>query len=96
MKILSWRFGEIIVESSGFCQFLQRIGGGHRTPRAAVVWPFLIMRDQQEYQRAWLVNHERIHLRQNGDLLVLGFDILYFCEYFFARLVLRKTNEEAY
>jgi hypothetical protein len=96
MKLLAASWGGIIVESAGFCRFLQRIGGGTRTPRAAVVWPFLIVRDQQEYGRAWLMNHEKIHLVQNTDLLVLGFDVLYFCEYVFARLVLRKTKEEAY
>lgn len=96
MKILSWRLGEIIIESGGFCRLLQRIGGGTRTPRAAVIWPFLIVRDRREYRRKWLMNHERIHLAQNGDLLLVGFDVVYCCEYLIARLVLRKTKEEAY
>lgn len=85
-----------MVESAGFCRLLQRMEGGSRAPRAAVVWPFLVVRDQQEYRRAWLMNHERIHLVQHTDLLWLGFQLFYIGEYLFARLVLRKSKEEAY
>jgi hypothetical protein len=96
MKILhaSWR--EIIIESYGFCRWMQRMSGGERMPRAAALWPFLIVRDQTEYKRPWLVNHERIHLAQNRDLLVLGSDILYLGEYFYARVILGKSKAECY
>ncbi len=45
------------------------------------VWPFVILRDtEQETGKARyrvLINHERIHLRQQAELLVIFFYILY-------------------
>ena len=41
-----------------------------------------------------LINHERIHTRQIVELLVIGFYILYICEWLF-RLILAKGNNYA-
>lgn len=97
MRVLSWRWGEIVVESYGFCRFLKKLGGaGGRLPRACVMWPFMIVRTEEEYLRPWLANHERIHLRQQGEMLVVGAMLLHVVEWFVGRVVLRKSRAEAY
>lgn len=49
--------------------------------RAITLYPFILLRDCQDQQDAVLVNHERIHLRQQQELLVLPFYALYIGEY---------------
>lgn len=46
------------------------------------LWPFIFLK---EWHLKWdrvLVNHERIHLRQQSELLILPFYILYLSEWF--------------
>ncbi len=42
-----------------------------------------------------LLNHERIHLRQQAELLILPFYVWYVLEYF-VRLLAYKNKKEAY
>lgn len=42
--------------------------------RAITLWPFMIWRDEPDERT---INHERIHIRQQLELLVLPFYILY-------------------
>lgn len=42
-----------------------------------------------------LLNHERIHLRQQAELLILPFYVWYVLEYFF-RLSTHRNKNEAY
>ena len=48
------------------------------------IWPFVLV--QQPNPSARLLNHERIHLRQQLELLLLPFYIWYFAEYGYYRL----------
>ncbi|MCR5454898.1 MAG: hypothetical protein K6F33_07940 [Bacteroidales bacterium] len=63
------------------------------------LWPFIILRDtadqvgQQGY--AVLLNHERIHLRQQAEMLVVFFYIMYFFYYVRNRLK-GQTHFDAY
>jgi len=41
------------------------------------VWPFIILRETDLKQDAVLLNHERIHLRQQFELLILPFYLWY-------------------
>ncbi|WP_031426111.1 hypothetical protein [Flavimarina sp. Hel_I_48] len=45
------------------------------------LWPFIIIKYEALKQDAVFVNHERIHLRQQAELLILPFYIWYGIEY---------------
>ena len=45
------------------------------------LFPFIILRDKQLKQDKRILNHERIHIRQQVGLLVLPFYVLYLIEY---------------
>lgn len=44
------------------------------------VWPFIILKDLALRKDAVLINHERIHLRQQRELLILPFYLIYLLE----------------
>ena len=45
------------------------------------LWPFIILREAKLREDTALINHERIHLRQQAELLVVFFYILYIGEW---------------
>ena len=49
--------------------------------RGMTVFPFVILREKDGKQNAVLVNHEKIHIRQQLELLVLPFFIWYGVEF---------------
>jgi hypothetical protein len=53
---------------------------------AMALWPFIIVRDESLKQDSVLINHERIHLRQQLELLLIFFYMWYGIEYAFYRL----------
>lgn len=59
------------------------------------LWPFIVMRDKGLKEDASFINHERIHLRQQLELLVLPFFVIYFLEYLY-RLLQYRDNYLAY
>ena len=59
------------------------------------VWPFIIVRSKQLKQDAAFLNHERIHLRQQLEMLVVLFFIWYLIE-FLVRLIQYKDRSLAY
>ncbi|MFP9115807.1 hypothetical protein ACLI1A_17835 [Flavobacterium sp. RHBU_3] len=59
------------------------------------LFPFVFMRDKSLAANPVFINHERIHLRQQAELLVLPFYIWYITEYFIRRLHY-PTQKEAY
>ncbi|MBL7924147.1 MAG: hypothetical protein JNL88_08115 [Bacteroidia bacterium] len=59
------------------------------------VFPFLLFRKKDLPLHARLLNHERIHLRQQVELLVIPFYIWYLLEYLFYRLK-GKNHYRAY
>ncbi|MBK7966723.1 MAG: hypothetical protein IPK10_16640 [Bacteroidetes bacterium] len=50
------------------------------------LFPFIVLRKKDLPHSPQLLNHERIHLTQQLELLVLPFYIWYFIEYLFFRL----------
>ncbi len=44
------------------------------------VWPFIILKNRALIKDVVLINHEKIHLRQQKELLILPFYFLYFLE----------------
>lgn len=59
------------------------------------VFPFILLRDDKLKDNATLINHEKIHLRQQAELLVLPFYLWYSLEYL-VRLLYYKNHKEAY
>ncbi|MEL4306554.1 hypothetical protein [Joostella sp. CR20] len=45
------------------------------------LWPVIILKEQNLKHDEILINHERIHLQQQLELLILPFYILYFFEW---------------
>ncbi|GEP49370.1 hypothetical protein FNO01nite_00420 [Flavobacterium noncentrifugens] len=63
--------------------------------RGMTVFPFVILRERKDAGLPTLMNHERIHIRQQLELLIVPFFIWYFLEYL-VRLVQYKDRFLAY
>jgi len=59
------------------------------------LFPFIFLRKKNLKQNSIFINHERIHLQQQMELLVIPFLILYFSEFLF-RLCQYKNFMKAY
>ncbi|WP_311196016.1 hypothetical protein [Antarcticibacterium sp. 1MA-6-2] len=59
------------------------------------LWPFIIVRHQNLKKDQVFLNHERIHLRQQAEMLVLPFYLWYTLE-FFLKLLIYKNALVAY
>ncbi|MCL5246875.1 hypothetical protein M4I21_13715 [Cellulophaga sp. 20_2_10] len=55
------------------------------------LWPFIILKSDALRDDDSLINHEKIHLRQQLELLVLPFYILYLSEFAIRCLVYRDS-----
>lgn len=51
------------------------------------IWPFIILRERQLKADKSLINHERIHLRQQEELLLLFFYLIYIVEWLVRSLI---------
>ncbi|WP_445384165.1 hypothetical protein ACT6NV_09100 [Robiginitalea sp. IMCC44478] len=51
------------------------------------LWPFIILRNKNLMEDAVLINHERIHLRQQTEMLVVFFYLWYFTEWLIRSLI---------
>lgn len=63
--------------------------------RGLTVFPFVFVKLWVDKENMVFINHEKIHLRQQLELLVLPFFIWYFVEYL-VRLVQYKNADLAY
>jgi len=59
------------------------------------LWPFLIIKDKSLKADIIFMNHERIHIRQQLELLVLPFYLWYAIEYII-RLMQYRNGYKAY
>lgn len=53
---------------------------------AMAIFPFVLVHDQKMRDNKVLINHERIHLRQQIELLIVPFYLWYVTEYLINRL----------
>lgn len=58
-------------------------------------WPFIILRERELKEDTILINHERIHLRQQQELLILPFYFLYLLEWIL-RFLFYRDSYKAY
>lgn len=49
--------------------------------RGISLWPFIILKNESCKKDAFLLNHEKIHLRQQSEFLVIFFYVWYGLEY---------------
>ena len=59
-----------------------------------VFWPFVFVKRRELKNNPMFMNHERIHLRQQLELLVLPFIIWYFLEYLIRLLQYRSSYKD--
>ncbi|WP_310556845.1 hypothetical protein [Flavobacterium sp.] len=57
------------------------------------VFPFIILKDKKHKSNEGTINHEKIHIRQQLELLVLPFYIWYFTDLFFKYLKYRDFQK---
>lgn len=60
--------------------------------RGWAAYPFVFVKYQSDKGNPVFVNHEKIHLRQQLELLILPFFIWYFLEYFVRLLHYKNAN----
>ncbi|MGH7141493.1 MAG: hypothetical protein ACREGH_02580 [Minisyncoccia bacterium] len=53
---------------------------GAKHARAMAFWPLIIFRNREQMQ-PWIFNHEKIHLRQQADLFLVGHWLLFIAEF---------------
>lgn len=63
--------------------------------RGLTVFPFVFVKYRTDKENTVFINHERIHLRQQLELLVLPFFVIYILEYFL-RLIQHRNRNLAY
>lgn len=63
--------------------------------RGLTLFPFVIIKDFLDKENKVLLNHEKIHIRQQLELLIVPFFVLYFLE-FLLRLIQFKDRNKAY
>lgn len=63
--------------------------------RAMTVFPFVLLKNDFDRENKILINHERIHYRQQKELLILPFYIWYFFD-FMIKLSRYKDKNMAY
>ena len=63
--------------------------------RGITLFPFIFLLRKEDKRNEVLVNHERIHIRQQLELLILPFFVWYGVE-FLIRLVQYRKRREAY
>ena len=59
------------------------------------IFPFILLRDRRMKDNHILINHERIHLLQQAELLIIPFYLWYVMEYLM-RLAVYRNKKEAY
>lgn len=57
------------------------------------IFPFILVSDPSDVANQVLINHEKIHIRQQLELLVLPFFIWYGVEYAFRRINYRDHSK---
>lgn len=59
------------------------------------LWPFIILKNNELKSDKVLVNHEKIHLKQQLELLIVPFYVFYLLE-FAIRCILYRDSYKAY
>jgi len=63
--------------------------------RGLTFYPFVFLADNDDKLNLVFINHEKIHIRQQLELLILPFYVWYLLEYLF-RLIQYRDRKKAY
>lgn len=63
---------------------------------AMAFWPFIIFRSREDASNPIILNHERIHHRQQLEMLIVPYYVLYFAEYWTKMFQNGFNHEKAY
>ncbi len=63
--------------------------------RGLTFYPFVFLADKDDKLNSSFINHEKIHIRQQLEMLIIPFYIWYFIEYLL-RLIQYKDRKKAY
>jgi len=85
----------MVIVSDRFLRFLTFFLGGGQLPAAMAFYPFIIL-NSKIVATPELINHERIHLKQQKELLILPFYIWYLIEYYKKGYYNVSFEKEAY
>jgi len=77
-------------------RFLRILTLGAKDVTAMAIWPFIIGCSEEVRRDHVLLNHERIHLRQQWEMLLIFFLLLYLIEYAYLRFWKRYSPYQAY
>ena len=84
----------MVIYSNSIIKILCR---GSSRVEGITLYPFIILRKEIKGTAAevYVINHERIHIAQQAELLVLPFMAIYICEYMWGR-IRGLTQDESY
>ncbi|CAM1368501.1 conserved hypothetical protein [Tenacibaculum sediminilitoris] len=57
------------------------------------LYPFIFLKRKELKENPVLINHEKIHLKQQLELLIIFFYLFYFLEWFSRLLIYRNTSK---
>lgn len=60
--------------------------------RGVTIYPFVLVKYREDLNDSIFINHEKIHIRQQVELLIIPFFIWYLSEYFVRLLQYRNAN----
>lgn len=63
-----------------------------RNTLAITLWPLILLRNKELKGDAALINHEKIHLKQQFELLVIPFYLLYILEFLYHYFKLKNID----
>ena len=63
--------------------------------RGMALFPLILVKTEKDRKDEFLINHERIHIRQQAELLILPFYLFYFLNYLY-NLITCLDHEKAY
>lgn len=93
----TWQKDHIRITSPKLTFLLGITSGTPKEVKAATLFPFIIIRSEKEHRdNPWLLTHERIHLQQQRETLLVGAFIIDLLERLYARFVLKKSDQETY
>ncbi len=85
----------MVIVSDRFLRFLTFFLGGGQLPAAMAFYPFVIL-NSRVVATPELINHERIHLRQQLEMLIIPFYVWYLIEYYSKGYYNVSFEKEAY
>lgn len=60
------------------------------------LWPFIVFRNKEKSENPQIINHEKIHHRQQLELLLVFYYLWYFMEYWFGMFKYGFKHDQAY